>query len=237
MFCRLLAGEEEKGFCDVVLHGCKSTQTQYVRNTAIVQTTMEDGAGNALRITDFAPRFMRFERVFHPAQIFRRIEPLNGVPRITIRVRPTFNYGGPCAGRSVGSNHIRYTGGIDALRLTTDAPLSYITGESAFALTQPMTLILGSDEPFESAIDTLVARIPGAHARLLDYLGARPRPSGWNGKASSYGRRSRSSSATSTRPAPSSPPIPPPSRRHPAPTARGTIATAGCVTPTSSSRR
>ena len=105
-------------------------------------------------ITDFAPRFVRFERVFHPAQIFRRIEPLNGVPRITIRVRPAFNYGGPCTGRAMGSNHIRYTGGIEALRLTTDAPLSYISSESAFALTQPVTLILGSDEPFESAIDT-----------------------------------------------------------------------------------
>ena len=154
VFCRLVSGEEEKGFCDVVVHGCKHVQTEYLRNTAIVQTTLEDSAGNVVRITDFAPRFVRFERVFHPAQIFRRIEPLNGVPRITIRVRPTFNYGGPCTGRAVGSNHIRYTGGIEALRLTTDAPLSYISSESAFALTQPVTLILGSDEPFESAIDT-----------------------------------------------------------------------------------
>ena len=154
VFCRLLSGEEEKGFCDVVVHGCKHVQTQYLRNTAIVQTMLEDSTGNVVRITDFAPRFVRFERVFHPAQIFRRIEPLNGVPRITIRVRPTFNYGGPCTGRAMGSNHIRYTGGIEALRLTTDAPLSYISSETAFALTQPVTLILGSDEPFESAVDT-----------------------------------------------------------------------------------
>ena len=154
VFCRLLSGAEEKGFCDVVLHGCKRIQTQYLRNTAIVQTTLEDGAGNVVRITDFAPRFMRYERVFHPAQIFRRIEPLSGVPRITIRVRPAFEYGGPCTSRAMGSNHIRYSGGIDTLRLTTDAPLSYISGESAFALTQPVNLILGADEPFESAIDT-----------------------------------------------------------------------------------
>jgi GH15 family glucan-1,4-alpha-glucosidase len=155
VFCRLLSGDEEKGFCDVKLHGGVRATTSYIRNTAIVQTTLEDAQGNAVRITDFAPRFMRFERMFHPAQIFRRIEPVSGLPRITIRVRPAFNYGGPCTARAVGSNHIRYSGGIDTLRLTTDAPLSYITSESAFALTQPVTLILGSDESFESAIETL----------------------------------------------------------------------------------
>lgn len=155
VFCRLLAGDEEKGFCEIMLHGGVRAKTTYVRNTAIVETILEDDAGNALRITDFAPRFMRFERVFHPAQIYRRIEPLSGLPRITVKVRPTFNYGAPCTGKAVGSNHIRYTGGIDTLRLTTDAPLSYVASETAFALTQPITLILGSDEPFESAIDTL----------------------------------------------------------------------------------
>jgi GH15 family glucan-1,4-alpha-glucosidase len=120
-----------------------------------VQTTIEDAAGNAVRITDFAPRFMRYERMFHPAQLFRRIEPINGLPRITVRVRPTCNYGGPSVGRALGSNHIRYSGGVDTLRLTTDAPLSYLTGETAFALTQPVTLIFGPDEPFESSVDTL----------------------------------------------------------------------------------
>lgn len=155
VFCRLLAGDEEKGFCEIVLHGGVRAKTSYVRNTAIVETILEDNAGNALRITDFAPRFMRFERVFHPAQIYRRIEPISGLPRITVKVRPTFNYGVPYTGNAVGSNHIRYTGGIDTLRLTTDAPLSYVASETAFALTQPITLILGVDEPFESAIDTL----------------------------------------------------------------------------------
>ncbi|MGE5510832.1 MAG: glycoside hydrolase family 15 protein [Bacteroidota bacterium] len=155
VFCRLLAGDEEKGFCDVVLHGAVRTTTEYLRNTAVVQTTIEDRAGNAVRITDFAPRFLRYERVFHPPQIFRRIEPISGLPRITLRVRPTYDYGRPCTGSALGSNHIRYSGGANTLRLTTDAPLSYVASETAFALTQPVTLIFGPDEPFESAIDTL----------------------------------------------------------------------------------
>ncbi|MBI1648386.1 glycoside hydrolase family 15 protein [Hyphomicrobium sulfonivorans] len=155
VFSRLLAGDEEKGFSDVVLHGQVSARAQYVRNTAIVETILEDAAGNAVRVTDFAPRFKLFERAFHPAQIVRRIEPIKGLPRVTLRVRPTFNYGGPVENVAVGSNHIRFSGGTDVLRLTTDAPLSYIVHETPFALTQPVSLIFGPDEPLESAVDSV----------------------------------------------------------------------------------
>ena len=154
VFSRLLAGNEEKGFCDIVLEGVVARESAYQRNTAVLQTTLTDAAGNAVRITDFATRFKRFERIFNPPQIFRRIEPTAGVPRIKIRVRPTFNYGVPCVTSALGSNHIRYTGGADTLRLTTDAPLSYIVQEAPFALIKPVTLILGADEPFEAAVDT-----------------------------------------------------------------------------------
>lgn len=154
VFSRLLAGGEEKGFCDVVMEGAASFKSEYLRNTAIVQTTIEDDRNNALRITDFTPRFKRFERVYNPPQLFRRIEPIAGLPRIRIRARPTFNYGGAYASRSIGSNHIRFFGGSDALRLTTDGALSYITLETPFALIKPMTVILGPDEPFEASIPT-----------------------------------------------------------------------------------
>jgi GH15 family glucan-1,4-alpha-glucosidase len=154
VFSRLLAGDEEKGFCDVCLEGAVAHEAAYLRNTAIIRTTIRDGAGNAVTITDFTPRFRRFERVFNPPQIFRRIEPAAGLPRIKIRMRPTFNYGEPPVSRALGSNHIRYAGGVDTVRLTTDAPLSYIAHEAAFALIKPVNLILGPDEPFEAAVDT-----------------------------------------------------------------------------------
>src|SRR5262249_50551516 len=134
VFSRLVAGEAEKGFCDVAMEGAVSHTAAYLRNTAIVQTTIADATRNVVRITEFTPRFMRFERVFNPPQIFRRIEPLAGLPRIRIRVRPTFNYGGPYSSRATGSNHIRFAGGNDVLRLTTDAALSYIANETPFAL-------------------------------------------------------------------------------------------------------
>jgi GH15 family glucan-1,4-alpha-glucosidase len=154
VFSRLVAGDEEKGFCDVTVEGAVASEASYARNTAIIETIIRDGAANAVRITDFMPRFKRFERVFNPPQIFRRIEPIAGVPRIAIRMRPTFNYGGPWTSRALGSNHIRFAGGSDTLRLTTDAALSYIAHETPFAVIKPLTLILGPDEPFEAAVDT-----------------------------------------------------------------------------------
>ncbi len=153
VFSRLLAGDEEKGFCDVVLAGLAETHSHYVRNTAILETILTDAQGAKVRITDFAPCFARFEREYRPPQILRRIEPIAGLPRITIRVRPTHDYGKVTSTIIVGSNHIRYVGDPDVLRLTTDAPLSYVAKEVAFPLTRPMTLIFGQDDPFLSGID------------------------------------------------------------------------------------
>jgi GH15 family glucan-1,4-alpha-glucosidase len=153
VFCRLLAGDEEKGFCDVVLADMVQSRSAYVRNTPIVETVLEDSHGGRLRITDFAPRFRMFERTFRSPLIVRRIEPLAGMPRIQIRVRPTHAYGKPTLGHSIGSNHIRYRGSDEVLRVSTDAPLSYITQETAFPLTRPLALFLGPDEPFDGVIE------------------------------------------------------------------------------------
>ena len=154
VFSRLIAGDEEKGFCDVVLAEFASSTSHYVRNTAIVETILTDTRGGSVRITDFAPRFDRYERTFRPPQIIRRIEPLSGLPRVAIRVRPTHHYGRAVTESVVGSNHIRYLGGDEVMRLTSDGPLSYICEEVTFALTRPITMIFGQDDPFRSSIET-----------------------------------------------------------------------------------
>lgn len=155
VFSRLLAGDEEKGFCDCVLDGMVAHDSHYLRNTAIISTTLRDAAGNAVRITDFAPRFRMYGRNFRPAQLCRLIEPLEGVPRITLRVRPTCDYGTPRM-PIAGSNHIRYGGGADTVRLTTDAPLTYLIRETQFALTRPVSLVMGVDEPLDDAPEEIV---------------------------------------------------------------------------------
>ncbi|WP_370599641.1 glycoside hydrolase family 15 protein [Pseudomonas nitroreducens] len=149
-FSRLLAGDEEKGFADVLLDGQVSHTSEYQRNTAIITTILRDDSGAAVRITDFAPRFLQYGRVFRPAQLCRLIEPLEGLPKVTLRVRPTHGYGKPR--RSVaGSSHIRYLDGDEPIRLTTDAPLSYLLNETRFALRHPVSMVIGMDEPLDNA--------------------------------------------------------------------------------------
>ena len=154
-FSRLVAGDEEKGFSDCLLDGMCSSHSEYLRNTAIISTTLEDAAGNVVRITDFAPRFTLYGRQFRPAQLCRLIEPLHGLPRVTLRIRPTHHYGKPCSAVA-GSNHIRYLGGDETIRLTTDAPLSYIQRETPFVLRRPISMVLGVDEPLDDAPEEIV---------------------------------------------------------------------------------
>lgn len=148
VFCRLLSGDEEKGFCDVVLDGMVDYQSDYVRNTAVVSTVLTDAKGNAVRVTDFAPRYRQLGRIFRPPQLVRIIEPVAGLPRITIRMRPAYDYGKPVTRTSIGSNHIRYMNDASVMRLTTDAPLSYIEREAPFVLNRTVHLVMGPDEQF-----------------------------------------------------------------------------------------
>jgi GH15 family glucan-1,4-alpha-glucosidase len=147
VFCRLLAGDEEKGFCDVVLDGFVSSQSQYVRNTPVVETILRAKDGSAVRVVDFAPRFRNFGRMFRPSQIMRIVEPVAGMPRITVRYRPTQNYGEPILRRTLGSSHVRDEGLSTAIRLTTDASLALIDREASFVLQHPIHMTFGEDEP------------------------------------------------------------------------------------------
>ncbi len=149
------ANSEAGGFFDVVLEGLKSSEQHYIENTAILVTTLIDGNGAAVRITDFAPRFEQFGRSFRPTMIVRTIERLSGEPRIRIRLRPRFDYGERRPELTRGSNHVRYVGPKLALRLTTDAPVSFVTDEIAFVLEQPLTLLLGPDESLTDPVDSV----------------------------------------------------------------------------------
>lgn len=154
IFSRLVSGDAEKGFMDVRIEGQISSTSSYIRNTAILQTRLTANDGSAVLVTDFAPRFNRYNRPYHPAQLIRRIEPISGHARISCRIRPTFDYGVTCSDHVIGSNHIRYRGRDLNVRVTTDVPVSYILHETPFALVRPMTLIMGSDEPLEAGVES-----------------------------------------------------------------------------------
>lgn len=153
-FCALLdnGGEGERGVYDVSLFGHARTEQFYRRNSAIVITNLYDDNGNGIEITDFAPRFKQFGRVFRPTMLVRHVRPLIGTPRIRIRLRPAFGHGAGAPERTRGSNHIRYVMPDLTLRLTTDAPVSYIDEEIPFVLESPVTLILGPDESLTQSV-------------------------------------------------------------------------------------
>jgi GH15 family glucan-1,4-alpha-glucosidase len=147
VFSALLDGTEpERGFFDVTMARFTSARQVYRHNTAVVETELTDAHGNAFRIIDTAPRMRRFGRMFRPPTLVRRLEPIHGRPRIRIRLRPSFAWGAEMPKRRAGSNHLRFVGESDAIRLTTDAPLGFIAEETEFPLDRPISMVLGADE-------------------------------------------------------------------------------------------
>ncbi len=155
VFNALLGGSKPvSGFMEAAVTGAKESHQRYLPNTAILETTIE-GTGGTMRIVDFAPRFRRFGRMFRPPMLVRRLEPVAGRPRVTIRIRPTFSYGALKPQITSGSNHARFLGETSVLRLTTDGSVSAILHESEFSLTQPITMLIGADESITDGPDTL----------------------------------------------------------------------------------
>lgn len=149
VFCSLLNGNgdaAETGFFDVELANFSHAEQCYVRNTAILETTLTDSAGGAVRIIDYSPRFNQYGRSFRPIMVIRHIVPVTGAPAIRLRLRPAADYGSRTPEVSHGSNHIRFASDDFAMRLTTDAPLAAILEERVVVLEKPMTLVLGPDE-------------------------------------------------------------------------------------------
>jgi GH15 family glucan-1,4-alpha-glucosidase len=153
VFCSLVDGENpDSGFFSIGFDEKATFEQAYVRNTAILRTVVRSASGAAFAISDFAPRFRQHGRTFRPSMIIRRVEPIEGVCRIRVRVRPRMAYGAQTAVAVLGSNHIRYVTDEGSIRLSTDASVTYIAEESAFVLSQPLTFIIHADESFADSI-------------------------------------------------------------------------------------
>jgi GH15 family glucan-1,4-alpha-glucosidase len=132
------------------------SEQSYLPNTAVLVTRLYDDHGAAIEITDFAPRFGNFGRNYRPMQLVRRIRPLSGKPRIRVLLRPLAHYGALRPETTRGSNHIRYVLPELTLRLTADAPVSYIAGETPFIVEQEINLVLGPDESLHGSPHDMV---------------------------------------------------------------------------------
>jgi GH15 family glucan-1,4-alpha-glucosidase len=158
VFCALLKNSDDYGFFAVELADCERTEQHYLENTAILVTRLYDRHGGAIEITDFAPRFGQYGRMFRPMMLVRRIKRLSGSPRVTLRLRPACDEGAARPDVTWGSNHIRYVAPAITLRLTTDASLTALLQETPFFLEDSVTLLLGPDETVHDAADEVGRR-------------------------------------------------------------------------------
>jgi GH15 family glucan-1,4-alpha-glucosidase len=162
VFCALLKGEApdigaHDGQWSIEMEDMATVEQDYVRNTAVLRTILTDVRGAKLQIVDAVPRYWRTGRIYRPTAFVRIVKPLNGAPRIRIRLRPTDNWGENRCDRTWGSNHIRFSGENVRLRLTASCPVTHVVEERLFRLEEEIALFLGPDEPFVGDV-LMVAR-------------------------------------------------------------------------------
>ena len=133
----------------IEIENFERSEQAYDEGTAILRTRLYSADGDAIEITDFAPRFLSRDRTFRPAMLVRRVHPLQGHPRVRISLRPRADWGRIAPEVARGSHHLRYAGPTGTLRLTTDAPITYVQDETWFSLAAPLNLLLGPDETLE----------------------------------------------------------------------------------------
>lgn len=150
-FGRLLAGEKGGEFSVKPADNHFESHQNYVQNTNILETEISTNNGS-YRITDFAPRFFQHERYYRPLMLIRKIEPMEGFPEVRINCKPVGKYGELQLTQETGSNHIRYNGLPETLRLSTDIPLNYLKTNGSFVLTKTHYLIFTYGVPLEGPI-------------------------------------------------------------------------------------
>src|SRR5690606_15932008 len=96
LFCALLNdadSESASGIWAVDLLDVQSIEQHYMPNTAVLVTCMRDSLGGIVEITDFAPRFYQYGRLFCPITVVRRIRRIAGSPRVRVRLRLAADWG------------------------------------------------------------------------------------------------------------------------------------------------
>jgi len=153
VFSALMDGDDpEHGFWSIELADMVSIEQAYVRNTAVLRTVMTDERGASVEIIDFAPRHLKHSRIYRPIAFARVVRPLSGAPRITVRLRPSADWGARRADQTSGSNHIRYLCTDLTLRLTTNCPVTHVQSERTFRLEGELAFFLGPDEGYDQSV-------------------------------------------------------------------------------------
>lgn len=154
VFGALMRGADPtEGLFTIVIENQQRSEQAYDAATAVLRTRLFDSEGQAIEITDFAPRFVHHGRMFRPAQLVRRLRVLHGRPRVSIRLLPLTGLDALTPQVTRGSNHLRYLLSGQVLRLTTNAPVGFVASGRWFTLHSPLSLVLGPDETLDGDIE------------------------------------------------------------------------------------
>ena len=154
VFCALLRegrGADDYGFFEIELADFARAEQAYIAHTPILKTRLFDRHGGGVEITDLAPRFEQFGRLFCPVMLMRQVRPISGSPRIRMRVRPACEYGARRPAITWGSNHVRYVMPEMVLRVTSDYSITAILEETPVVLREPVSVVLGPDETLQGS--------------------------------------------------------------------------------------
>ncbi|MEM6643350.1 MAG: trehalase-like domain-containing protein, partial [Bacteroidota bacterium] len=145
--------DEEKGgeFAITPVEGIRHSAQSYLENTNVLVTEVK-AADGVYRVTDFAPRFLQYDRYYKPLMLFRKIELVEGNPKIMVKCKPKGDYGEVSPQTSFGSNHLRFLGLESMVRLTTNISLTYLLNEESFVLNETKYLALTWGPPMESSL-------------------------------------------------------------------------------------
>lgn len=145
--------EKKGGEFSLQPYGKYTSRQYYTENTNVLCTeiTCEEGK---YRITDFAPRFHQYERYFRPLMLVRKIEPLEGTPRVRAICKPVAKYGERRLQPHRGSSHIDFHGMDETVRLTTNIPISYLLEEQFVVLNETKYLVLTYGSPLEAPLES-----------------------------------------------------------------------------------
>ena len=139
------AQQEGNGEFAVELEGMTVSEQTYLSNSAILRTVLRTDT-SAVEIIDFCPRFQANGRSFRPQMIIRKVRRLDGSPRVRFRVTPMFEWGQSIPNVTRGSNHVRFSGPDQTLRMTTDASIDHVLDQRIINLDEELTFVLGPDE-------------------------------------------------------------------------------------------
>ncbi len=147
-----LLDKEKGGEFSILPEGEFTSHQYYMENTNVLVTEITLENGYSYRVTDFAPRFYQNQRYYKPLMLIRKIEAIEGSPRIRVKCEAVTEYGKVKLHVNRGSNHIQYLGGDENIRLTTNIAISYVFDEQAFVLNEPKYLVLTYGEPLEAPL-------------------------------------------------------------------------------------